>query len=125
MRRALAVGILGFLAAGCGSSPSGPSAPPPTAAPTATPTPAPLYTASGTGDTVFDIPVGVKRIKITGSYTSRGSNFVVWIAGRLIVNVIIGTSYPSTTHEGTYLINGGVVEIQSSSGVAWTFTEVR
>lgn len=125
MKRLMVAGSLGLMTLACGGdSPSGPSAPPLPAA-TATPAPTPLYEAAGTGDTVFDIPVSVKRIKITGTYNARGSNFIVWIAGRLIVNEIIGTGYESTRHEGTYLINGGVVEIKSSSGVAWTFTEVR
>jgi hypothetical protein len=53
----------------------------------------------------------------------------VHIAGRGVVNEIIGTS-PffsgiSTVSDGTYVTTGGVTEILSSAGVSWTFTEVR
>lgn len=127
MTKALSAVILIATLAGCGggSSPSGPG-PVPTPAPTPTPTPRPLFTAAGSGDTVFDMPTTVSRVKITGDYPSRSSNFIVKIGGRLIVNELIGTSWPNGPHfEGTYVTTGGVVEITNSSGVAWTFTEVR
>lgn len=84
-----------------------------------------LWTQNGTGDTVFDMPTTVARVRITGTYTGTGANFIVYIAGRLKVNEIIGTRWPSTMFEGTYVTTGGVVEIVSSTGVVWTFTEVR
>jgi len=90
--------------------------------------PTPLFTRSGVGDNVFDIPTTVSRIRIQGvSAGNRCSNFVVRIAGRLIVNVIIGNCSiaDSLTHDGTYVTNGGVTEVTISSGVSWTFTEVR
>lgn len=85
----------------------------------------PLWTQSGTGDNVFDIPQYVPRVRITGDYTRSSSNFIVYVAGKLTVNELIGTSWGSTHFEGTYLVTAGAVQIQSSSGVAWTFTEVR
>lgn len=85
----------------------------------------PLFTRSGTGDTVFDMPLSVGRIKITGRYTANSSNFIVHIGGNHVVNELLGTFWSSTTFEGTYVTTGGVVEILSSSGVQWSFTEVR
>lgn len=86
---------------------------------------APLFTRSGTGDNVFDMPTSVTRVRITGRYTANSSNFIVRIAGRLIVNELLGTAWNQVDFAGTYVTSGGVVEITNSSGVAWTFTEVR
>ena len=85
----------------------------------------PLFRRTGTGDTVFDMPTSVSRVRITGDYSGGGSNFIVHIGGRGVVNEIIGTRWPSTHFEGTYVTSGGVVEILSSSGVSWSFEEVR
>lgn len=87
----------------------------------------PLFTNSGSGNTVFDIPTYITRMHITGTYPGYSSNFIVTIAGRLIVNDLVGTGWSSTVSDGTYLLpnGGGVVSITSSQGVAWTFTEVR
>ncbi len=88
----------------------------------------PIYTRSGTGDNVFDIPSYVTRLRITGSTSSSCQNFVLRVAGRLVVNVILGTCSvaDSRSHDGTYAITGGgTAEITISSGVAWTVTEVR
>ncbi len=127
MKTLAAVLVLAFLA-GCGggTSPTAP-APIPTPAPTPTPTPRPLFTASGSGDNVFDMPTSVARVKVTADYSGFVSNFIVKIAGRLVVNEIVGTSgiAVGTHFEGTYATTGGQVEITNSTGVAWTFTEVR
>jgi len=85
----------------------------------------PPFSRSGTGDTVFDLPTSVTRVRINATYTGFSSNFVVKIAGRLIVNELLGRAWPSTTFDGTYLTSGGVVEITISSGVSWTFTQVN
>jgi hypothetical protein len=85
----------------------------------------PTFTRSATEDTVFDMPTYVSRIKIQGRYRGYNSNFIVHIASRSVVNELIGTGWGPSTFEGTYVTNGGVVEILSSSGVAWTFTEVQ
>lgn len=87
--------------------------------------PNPIFALSGTGDNVFTIPSYVARIRVTGDYTRNSSNFIVYVNSRLLVNELIGTGWNSTHFEGTYLTTGGVTEIRSSSGVAWTFTEVR
>ena len=87
--------------------------------------PARIWTASGTGDTVFDMPTYITRVKITGDYTSYSSNFIVHIGSAHVVNELVGTGWGQTHFEGTYVTTGGVVQILSSSGVRWTFTEVR
>lgn len=123
MQRLSAIGVLMVLMA-CGG---GSSSPTPISTTTTTLPPRALFTASGSGDTVFDMPTSVARVKITGDYRAFVSNFIVKIGGRLIVNEILGTSSIAVgTHfEGTYVTTGGVVEITNSTGVAWTFTEVR
>jgi hypothetical protein len=88
----------------------------------------PAWTETGTGASVFDIPTHVTRVRIEGRYTGRCENFIVRIRGRLVVNVILGTCSvaDSRNYDGTHLISGGgVAEITSSSGINWTFTEVR
>jgi hypothetical protein len=86
---------------------------------------APPWTSSGTGDTVFDMPTSVSRVKITGIYTGYSSNFVVRIGGSLVVNELLGTGWERTHFEGTCVTKGGVTEITKSSGVSWSFAEVR
>lgn len=85
----------------------------------------PPWSISGQSDNVFDMPRTVSRVKITGDYTKNSSNFVVYIDGDLIVNELLGTGWSQTHFEGTYLTGGGVVQIELSSGVRWSFTEVR
>jgi hypothetical protein len=43
---------------------------------------APPWTMSGTGNTVFDMPTRVSRVKITGTYTGFSSNFIIRVGGR-------------------------------------------
>jgi hypothetical protein len=105
------VSALLFTNCGGDSNPSAPSGPP--------------WSVSGTGDTVFDMPRTVERVKIVGDFMECCQNFIVKIEDDLIVNELIGQEYDSTHFEGTYTTSGGTVEIQSSSGVRWTFTEVR
>jgi hypothetical protein len=86
----------------------------------------PLFTKSGTGDNVFDMPMYVARVRIVGTYTGYSSNFIVYIGGRLIVNELLGTGWGTTRYDGTLLTGGGgIVQITNSSGVSWSFTEVR
>ena len=87
----------------------------------------PLWTKTGTGDMVFDMPTYVSRVRITGSYPGYSSNFIVKVGGQLLVNVIIGSSAyaDGRSYDGTLITVGGVVQITYSTGVSWTFTEVR
>jgi hypothetical protein len=88
-------------------------------------TPADLFTKSGSGDTVFDIPARVTRIHVEGTFAGASSNFIVKVAGSNIVNEIIGTFRNPVAFAGDYVLaDGGTVEITSSSGVSWTFTEI-
>lgn len=88
--------------------------------------PRPDFFRSGMGDTVFDMPIDVARVRIIGTYTGNSSNFVVRIGGRLIVNELIGTGWGTTRYDGTLLTGGGgVVAITNSSGVSWSIQEVR
>jgi hypothetical protein len=85
----------------------------------------PLWAASGTSEGVFTMPTTVTKVKITGDYTASRANFIVHIAGTHFVNEQMGTDSGQTHFESTYTTDGGVVEILSSIGVRWTFTEVR
>jgi len=85
-----------------------------------------IFRKSGTGDSVFDMPLDVARVHIVGTYGGYTSNFVVRIGGRLIVNELLGTAWGTTRYDGTLLTGGGgVVSITNSSGVSWTVEEVR
>ena len=86
----------------------------------------PILLKGGSGDTVFDLPVYITRIRITADYGGFSSNFIVKIAGRLVVNELVGTTWKQTHFDGVYAIaGGGTVEVTNSSGVAWLFTEQR
>jgi outer membrane lipoprotein SlyB len=85
----------------------------------------PPFSRSGVGNTVFDMPTSVSRVRITGFYESCSSNFIIRIGGRLVVNELLGRCWDSTRYDGTHLTSGGVVEITNSSGVQWTFTQVQ
>lgn len=83
-----------------------------------------VFTKTGSGDSTFDIPSGVTRIRIQAS-TDTSANFIVRIDGRLFVNEILGGTLNPQSFDGTYsLQGGGTTEIVNSSGVKWTFTEV-
>jgi len=87
--------------------------------------PAQLWVYNGVGDTAFDMPSYVRRLRIRGVWSGRGtSNFVVRIGGRLVVNEIL-RQQPGGIFDGTYAVTPGLVEITLSSQVAWTLTEVR
>jgi hypothetical protein len=54
----------------------------------------------------------------------RDSNFIVRVGGSLEVNEIL-RDMPNRTDNGTHLVSGGTVEITNSSGITWTFTQLR
>jgi hypothetical protein len=88
----------------------------------------PLWTQSGTGDTVFDMPATVARVRIQATPTTNCQNFVVLIGGASTVNVILGTCEVADgpSLDRTYPTGGGgVVSITISTGITWTFTEIR
>ena len=74
------------------------------------------------------MPSGFQRVRVVGTYNGFCENFIVHLRGRGLVNEILGScsSAVGKRYEGVHLTNGGgVVEIVSSSGIAWTFTEER
>jgi len=89
----------------------------------------PMFRQTGSGDSVFETPTYLTRVKIVGTFGSGCSNFIMRIAGRLLVNEIIGTCSIGIgpRYEGTLLTggSGGTVAITNSSGVAWSLEEVR
>ena len=91
------------------------------------PTPGSLFTMSGTGNAVFDMPTTVSRINIVATSTGLCKNFIVFIGGRSVVNVIMGNCIIGygPRYEVTVPTVGGLVEIVRSDGVAWALTEVR
>ena len=91
----------------------------------------PPWSQTGVGDNVFKVPTYVTRMRIDATYGGSCQNFIVRISTQptSLVNVIIGTCSVADTRSpftGTYAINnGGVVTITSSTGVNWTFTQLR
>ena len=84
------------------------------------------WTRSGTGNTVFDKPRSARRVRVVGEYAGRSQNFIVHCGGRGLVNVILGTSSfaDGRRYNGVHNMGHcGEVEIVSSSGVKWSFTE--
>ena len=85
----------------------------------------PLWERAGVGNTVFDMPTSISRVRIVGVYRSNSSNFIVRVGGRLVVNELLGRSWGQERYEGVHQVTGGVTEITNSSGVEWSVTEVR
>ena len=88
----------------------------------------PLFSRGGTGNTVFDMPAYVNRVKVVANTPSSCQNFIVRRNGVSFINVILGTCAVADvrTYEGIHLVTGGgVIEIVSSEGVNWAFGEER
>ncbi len=96
------------------------------------------FTQSGTGNTVFLAPANVNTVRVTGTFTGNSSNFVIWVGPQgaacdltfnvncsLLVNELLGTSWGKTSYTATLQTAGKrQYEIVSSTGVAWTITQV-
>jgi hypothetical protein len=87
----------------------------------------PLWERSGTGADVFDMPTYIRRVRITGTYSGSCENFIIRVGGSTVVNVILGTCSvaDARNYEGVHAVTGGQVEVRSSIGINWRFTEVR
>ncbi len=88
----------------------------------------PVFSKSGTGDQVFDLPSYVTRLRIQASPATSCQNFVVKVKGSLLVNIILGTCSVADAKsiDNTYAISGGgTVTTEISTGINWTMTEVR
>jgi hypothetical protein len=84
---------------------------------------APFFNRSGLGNTVFDLPSYVSRLRIRGVWQRRdNSNFIVYISDRLVVNEILRTSI---TYDGIHQVPAGnrIVRIESSGAIQWTFDQ--
>ena len=119
------------------SPPTGPSTPIPVPTPTPAPTPAPqpeppapppLFFKSGSGADHFDLPAYVAHIKVVATGLGNCETFVVTIAGRQAVSVVLGMCGP-IQDQGTFdTSGGGVVDVLSPNGsnaISWTMTELR
>ncbi|MEO5733932.1 MAG: hypothetical protein ABIQ87_09585 [Rubrivivax sp.] len=83
-----------------------------------------IFSKSGSGDQVFDLPGRAARYRVQASFPGASSNFIVRVAGSLAINSIIGTSQTPVSFDGIYVFPAGArVEVQNSSGVGWNFTE--
>lgn len=93
--------------------------------------PTAVWTQSGTGDNVFTVPNYVTKVRIDATYPGSCQNFIVHLSTQIasLVNIIIGSCSVADTKSpfsGTYAIaGGGQIQITSSTGINWTFTEVR
>jgi hypothetical protein len=125
--KALLLVLVALLAVGCGESPTAPTpSAQPAPQPVPPPPPGPLWTHSGSGNTVFTMPNTFARVRIRGTWNGDGtSNFIVHIGPNYVVNEIL-RNMPERTYEGVHLTRGGgTVEITGSSSVQWAFTEER
>lgn len=96
----------------------------------------PLFSKSGNGDTSsvgtaasFTLPSSVAKVRATASTTSSCENFAVYLSGKLLINVIIGTCSVADFRSLDAVFNttgGGTMEVRFAGGqTSWTFTEVR
>ena len=89
----------------------------------------PVFSRSGSGDTVFTIPSHVTRLRVDANTASSCQNFIARANGLSFVNIIMGTCSVSDSRgpfTGTYIVPAGAtISIVSSTGINWTFTESR
>jgi hypothetical protein len=90
------------------------------------------FSRTGGGNSVFDMPGDVTRLRIFGRWSGRNnSNFIVQINGRTVVNEIL-RSNANMTYEGVHTVplaprvGTSTVEIVSSGDIVeWRFTETQ
>jgi HYDIN/CFA65/VesB-like, Ig-like domain len=100
----------------------------------------PIFTRSGVGNAVFDMPLYVNQLHVVGTFTGQSQTFTVLVGPkgntcgvsfdpaicRAIVSDILGTFVGRTTYDNTVQTGGGgTVSVALSTGVSWTMTEVR
>ena len=91
-----------------------------------------------TADQTLNVPFAPAGVHLRGERSStrpqaRGasartgvtSSFLVTIGGRVVVNDLVGSQWMPPVSDGIYATTGGAVAITNSTGVSWTFTEVR
>ena len=80
----------------------------------------------GIGNTVFDKPFAVERVRVKAYYPGHSSNFIVYCGDSLTVNELIGDGWGSRRYNGVHKMETcGEVEIVLSTSIEWSFTEVR
>jgi hypothetical protein len=83
-----------------------------------------LFTANGTGDTVFNLPATVTRLRIQATHGGSAHNFVVKVGAVTVVDTQVGTSVSPPSFDSTLSVPAGAkVEVLDSSGVNWSFTQ--
>ena len=96
------------------------------------------WARSGTGSTLFGLPVRIERIRIDGEFFGDSESFAVWCGGpgdegALLVNTILGTDRGRTRYSGFHSArrryNGRgepcrELQIKYSQGVRWTVSQV-
>ena len=80
------------------------------------------WRSKGTGNSVFDKPTNVTRVRITGETLGESQNFIVACGERSILNTIVGDKGYIGVHK---MDSCGEVEIKDSDGVMWTFVGIR
>ena len=49
----------------------------------------------GIGNTVFDKPFAVERVRVKAFYPGHAENFIVYCGGDLLINELLGTGFGS------------------------------
>lgn len=84
------------------------------------------WSRGSTGNTVLDKPIWVQRLRVSGRYAGRSSNFIVWCGTNLVVNELLGTSWGRMAYDGTHATPScREMRIENSTDVTWTLAEVR
>lgn len=72
------------------------------------------------------MPTDVERARIIATCTGNSSNFTVDNGYVVFVDERLGTAWNQTRYEGTHrVLGGGYFGITNSSGVVWSFEEIR
>ncbi len=88
--------------------------------------PTPVWALSGSGDKVFDMPAKVRNYLLTADYSGDRAEFTYYHGETQQVVRVLGTTTGLTHLEIQGVKNperGTQVEVRSSAGVNWSFTE--
>jgi len=83
------------------------------------------WTRSGSGPAVFEIPAGVSRVKVVGTYRGKTSPFIVEVDKAVMVNELLGTFWELPDYERELPTGDGVLSITSDWDASWSVTEVE
>jgi hypothetical protein len=82
------------------------------------------FSRQGQGAAVFDLPARNARYRVRAAYSGSADNFALFVAGRLVVNEIVGTAQTPAEFDGTFALGGGQAEVRAGGGVTWSITEL-